>query len=161
MLTAMDAPERLSARQYAVQKQVYREDVYFTLRWSPIAKAERININRAVPSVSGLAELYYMDDHQHLNLFYLARCFYGGLRSTIRAATDTDVETDERRRKILFDYEDRIYYRYTCIESQADMTDILFFFMKTYSPKLRQQEYSGRYNRIFLKEVDAGGLVTV
>lgn len=157
MLVAMEQNTRL----YRVQKQVNRDDAYFTIQWSPFTLAERININRAVPSVSGIAELYYMDDHGHLNLFYLARCFYGGLRSTIRAATDVEVETDERRRAILRDHEDKIYYRYSCVDSQADMSDILFFFMKTYSPKLQHQEYSGRYRRIFLKELDTGGLVTV
>ena len=93
-------------------------------------------------------------------LYLLARSYYGGLHATLRAATDPETEKDERRRAVLVDHEGEIYYRYALVESQDDMSDVMFFFMSTYAPKIRF-DHSGRYERIFLTEVDAGGLVTV
>ncbi|HAW86397.1 MAG: hypothetical protein A2087_06410 [Spirochaetes bacterium GWD1_61_31] len=150
-----------NTRRFIVEKLTNRQDAYFTIHWSPFTLAERMLVNRSVPSVGGLAELYYKNDHGQLCLYHLARCFYGGLRSTIRAAIDLETETDERRRVILAAYEDKIFYRYTCVESQADISDIVFFFMKTYMPKGPAYEHSGRYLRIFLKELNAEQLITI
>ena len=90
----------------------------------------------------------------------LARSYYGGLRATLRVATDPETERDERRRAVLVAHEDGIYYRWSLVESQDDMTDVMFFFMSTYSPAAKFDN-SGRYGKIFVKEIDSGGLVTI
>jgi len=149
----------MASMSYDVSKSVKGDDAFYTVRWSPIVKADKYRIIGSVPAMGGVAELYYMDAAGKLNLYLLARSYYGGLRATLRVATDPETEKDERRRAVLLAHEDGIYYRYTLVESQDDMSDVMFFFMSTYAPKVRF-DHSGRYERIFLSEVDAGGLVT-
>ncbi|MBN2875086.1 MAG: hypothetical protein JXM71_08320, partial [Spirochaetales bacterium] len=145
---------------YDIRKSVRAGDAFYTVRWSPIAKADKYAIIGSVPAMGGVAELYYKDEHGKLNLYLLARSYYGGLRATLRVATDPETEKDERRRAVLIDHEDEIYYRWSLIESQDDMSDVIYFFMSTYSPTSRFDS-SGRYDRIFVKEIDSGGLVTI
>jgi len=146
---------------YDIRKSVKDGDAYYTVRWSPIAKADKYDIARTVPAMGGIAELYYKDDHGKLNLYMLARSYYGGLRATLRVATDLELEQDERRRAVLVDHEDQIYYRWSLVESQDDMSDVMFFFMTTHAPDTVPQPHSDRYGRIFLKEIDTGALVTI
>lgn len=146
---------------YETSKSVDKDNAYYTVRWSPIVKADRHVINASVPAMGGIAELYYRDSKGKLNLYLLARSYYGGLRSTLRVATDPLEEKDERRRAVLLEHEGEIFYRYTLLESQDDMSDISFFFMSTYSPQSAPQAHSGRYEKIFVREVDSGGLVTI
>ena len=105
-------------------------NAYFTVRWSPILKADRHQIIGSVPAVAGLFELYYQDKSGGLNLFHLGNAWYGGLRSWIRGATDPTVETDPGRRKILNDHP--CYYRYCMSNSHPDIQDVLFFLGDTY-----------------------------
>jgi len=146
---------------YDIRKSVKEGDAYYTVRWSPIANADKYNIVRTVPAMGGIAELYYKDSHGKLNLYMLARSYYGGLRATLRVATDLELEQDERRRAVLVEHEDEIYYRWSLVESQDDMSDVMFFFMTTHAPHTTPQAHSDRYGRIFLKEIDYGALVTI
>jgi len=146
---------------YDIRKSVKDGDAFYTVRWSPIAKADKYAINGSVPAMGGIAELYYRDAGGKLNLYMLARSYYGGLRATLRVATDPETELDERRRAVLLANEDEIYYRWSLVESQDDMSDVMFFFMSTYSPAVWNHPHSGRYGKIFLKEIDTGGLVTI
>lgn len=145
---------------YDIRKSVKDGDAYYTVRWSPITKADKYKIIGAVPAMGGIAEVYYKDAHGKLNLYMLARSYYGGLRATLRVATDPETEKDERRLAVLLAHEDEIYYRYALIESQDDMSDVMYFFMSTYAPTV-PQDHSGRYEKIYLQEIDSGGLVTI
>ena len=84
-----------------VTKNVEADNVYYTVFWSRLKKADRYEIITKVPSVAGLFELYYQDKHKKLNLFHLSKAWYGGLRNRIRKATDPDLEEDEKKKKIL------------------------------------------------------------
>jgi|GEM_PF-183734 len=145
---------------YEIKGEAYRDDGYFSVRWSPFAKADKYEIARAAPAMSGIAELYYMDEAGKLNLFCLQRSWYGGIRSMVRMRSDPELENDEYRRGILEKYKDKIYYRYTCSNSAKDLDDVMFFFMSVYSPDYRGPEDSGRYGRIYVKEIDAQKLTT-
>jgi hypothetical protein len=145
----------------SITKAVKDNAGYFTVTWSLFRKADRHDIIRAVPAVGGIAELYYMDNAGKLNLFCLTRSWYGGLRATIRELTDPTIEKDEGRKKILETYPDAIYYRYSMTESLKDMNDVIFFFMETLLPGAHQVQASGRYEQIFLKEIDPQNLVTI
>ncbi len=145
---------------YDIRKSVKDADAFYTVRWSPVVKADKYRIIGSVPAMGGIAKLYYKDAGGKLNLYMLARSYYGGLRATLRVATDPETEKDERRRAVLVAHEGEIYYRYALVESQDDMSDVMFFFMSTYAPAVTF-DHSGRYERIFLSEVDSGGLVTV
>jgi len=145
---------------YDIRKAVKDGDAFYTVRWSPIVKADKYAIIGSVPAMGGVAELYYKDSGGKLNLYMLARSYYGGLRATLRVATDPETEQDERRRAVLVAHEGEIYHRWSLVESQDDMSDIMYFFMSTYSPGIRF-DHSGRYQKIFVKEIDSGGLVTI
>jgi hypothetical protein len=152
---------RLASVTYVTAKAIKDDEAFFTIRWSPIARADKYTIINAVPAMSGLAELYYMDGYGKLNIYMLARSDYSGLRATLRVATDPDLERDQRRRQILLDHEDSIYYRYTLLESRADMCDLVHFFMNRLCPTSAANPPSGRYRGIYINELDTGKLVTI
>ncbi len=141
----------------SLNKEVNEGNAYFTVRWSPILKADRHQIIGSVPAVAGLFELYYQDKSGGLNLFLLGNAWYGGLRSWIRGATDPTVETDPGRRKILNDHP--CYYRYCMSNSHPDIQDVLFFLGDTYFAGKNPHQPSGRYENIFVNEVTPEKLI--
>jgi hypothetical protein len=142
-----------------VIKKTDQGSVYFTIYWSRLTKADKYDIIKIVPSMPGIFELYYQDRKKKLNLFFLARAYYGGLRNTIRKRTDPELEDDPARRKILTAHD--CYYRYTILQSYKDMSDILYFFKQTYNPGDTSTEPSGRYKHIFLEECSDDKIVTI
>jgi hypothetical protein len=147
-----------------VDYRITREDegrtAYYTLRWSPFARAEKYEIIRSVPAVGGIAEIYYKDREGKLNLFCLQRSWYGGLRSVLRERCDPSIEKDPWRLSILVKWRDRIYYRWTNSESFADMADVMFFLAEVGGAGSGGAS-SGRFDTIFVNEIDAGKLVTI
>ncbi len=146
--------------RWEISKTVRGQDAYFTVRWSPFVRAEKYAIHTGVPAMGGVAELYWMDEGKKLNQFCVARSWYGGLRSLLRERIDPDLENDPARLAILREHKDRIYFRYSLSESNPDMEDVLFFFQETLAPGLPGARHSGRYERIFLNEINAGKLTT-
>ena len=142
-----------------IVKEIEEDSVYFIIYWSRLTKADKYDIIRNVPSVPGIFELYYMDEKKKLNLFFLSRAYYGGLRNTIRERTDPELEDDVNRRRVLNKYD--CYYRYTVTQSHMDMTDILFFFKRTYNPNDTKVQDSGRFEQIFVEERSDDKIVTI
>ena len=140
---------------YVITRMEKEDDGYFTVAWSPLIKADKYDIHQSVPAVGGVAEIYYKDETGRLCLFRLARSWYGGIRAVLREGTDPDYERDERLRAILEAHKEKIYYRYSTSNSKEDLDDVLFFLYETLSPGRNPVEHSGRYERIYLKEVDA------
>jgi hypothetical protein len=128
---------------------------FFVVTWSDFAKADKYEIVTQVPALGGIAEIYYKDRGGTLNLFVLQHSWYGGLRGIIRERTDPELEKDPVRKTILERWKDEIYYRYALSESRSDMMDVLFFLMQTLSPDSPPPEHSGRYSRIWVRELDA------
>ena len=142
-----------------VTKQIEGSNVYYTVRWSKLKEADKYAIVTSVPGMSGIFELYYMDDRKKLNLLRVQRAWFGGLRNTIRAVSDPLLEQDLKIRSILEDF--KCFYRYSVLESFKDLSDILFFFSKTYFPESSSIESSGRFLKIFVKEISAEKIVTI
>ncbi|MBN1413030.1 MAG: hypothetical protein JW969_19480 [Spirochaetales bacterium] len=142
-----------------ITKKIDRDSVYYVLYWSEMKKADKYEIITSVPAVAGIYELYYMDDRKKLNLFYVAKCWYGGLRHHIRMDTDAETEQDEKRKKIVDEHD--CYYRYAVHQSLKDMEDILYFFARTYFPASNKVSSSGRYTNIFVKEISPNKIITV
>ena len=82
---------------------------------------------------------------------------HGGLRSEIRRVTDSELEGDPVKRKIL--ETKTCYYRYAEIPSYNDLEDIFYFFCKTYFPKKEIAESSGRYKHIYVKEIEKDHII--
>ncbi|MCL2208864.1 MAG: hypothetical protein FWC19_09040 [Treponema sp.] len=136
---------------YGITMTEKNGDAYYSVKWSPLAKADRHDIITKVPSVAGVYEIYWMDDNNRLRMFVVGKTDYGGLRSEIRRITDPELcLTDEKARKILEERE--IWYRYAETNSSKIMADVIWFFMRTYFPENTSVSHSGRYENIFLKE---------
>ncbi len=148
-----------SALEARITKLTEAENVYYTVYWSALRQPDRYDIIRSVPSMPGIYELYYLDDHKQLNLFFVAKAWYGGLRNSIRKVTDPELENDPRRRRTL--QERAVYYRYVIVQSFGDMADIMYFFAATYFPHGHRLEPSGRYENIFVNEISPEKIVTV
>ncbi len=124
--------------------------MYYTLVWSPLKKADKYEVTLKVPSVAGLFELYRMDKEKKLNLLAVTHAWYGGLRSQIRAAIDPDATNDPVKKAELEDAE--LYYRYSPSDSLDDILDVVWFLHTTYFPDDVRVEHSGRFERIYLDE---------
>ena len=92
-----------------IKKSVKNKNVFYVLNWSRLIEADRHEIMRSVPSVSGIFELYYKDIKNQMCLFFVSMSWYGGLRNSIREKTDLEIETDKKRREIIEKYD--IYFR--------------------------------------------------
>lgn len=145
---------------YTIRLLADEDDGYFTVHWSPFALADKYDIVTHVPAIGGIAELYFMDEKGKLNLFCLQRSWYGGLRSMLRERCDASIEKDPYRLSVLVKWRDRLYYRWTSSDSKKDMDDVMFFFVATYAPGASHIEPSGRFSKIYVKEIETGKLVT-
>ncbi len=126
------------------------DTISYTLVWSPLKKADKYEINASVPSVSGLFELYRMDEQKKLNLLTVTHAWYGGLRSQLRAAVDPDATTDPLRRSQIENQE--LWFRYCPSDSFASILDAVWFLHCAYFPKDVRVEHSGRYKTIRMAE---------
>ena len=144
---------------YGISAQEKGDSVYYTINWSPLEIAERWIINAKVPSVGGVYEIYWMDDHEHLRMLSVGDTHFGGLRSEIRRLTDPELTLDPKARETLENEE--IWFRYAPSNSAAVMSDVVWFFRKTYFPENPGVEHSGRYAKIFIKESAPDKLIWV
>ncbi len=135
-----------------IVKQVLKGEPHYVLTWSPLTKADKYNINRAVPAVSGVYELYYMDKGKRLNLLSVTHAWYGGLRSNIREAIDPYTKTDPKLKAFLSADNSEIYYRYSCSDSFGDLLDVVWFLHSGYFPADVRVESSNRYENFFVTE---------
>ncbi len=142
-----------------VKKLTDKDSVYYTIYWSRLKKTDKYEIISSVPSVAGIFELYYLDWKKKLNLFFVSKAWYGGLRNKIRKATDSELESDPARKHVLETFS--IYYRYTAVNSYGDMSDIISFFSMTYFPHRTPVQSSGRYKTISVTEISKDKITTV
>jgi hypothetical protein len=147
--------------EWRVEKRERNGDAYFVVKWSPLRKADRYEIVKKSPAVSGLIELYYKDDHGKYHLFHIAKAWYGGIRSSLRTLSDPELEKQEFRKGLLLKHEGEIYFRYSTTDSAADMDDIVYFFNEGYAKGLTGARHSGRYGKIFLREESYDKVYTI
>jgi hypothetical protein len=145
--------------EYGITAKEKNGDIYYFVNWSPLAIADRWDINAKVPSVAGIFEMYWMDEKKHLRLFNLGVTHYGGLRSELRRLTDPELCTNEKTKKILEEKE--VWIRYSYSHSKDTMADVLWFLMSTYIPENPGVENSGKYKKIFLAQSEPNKLIWV
>ncbi|MDR0404058.1 MAG: hypothetical protein LBH35_10790 [Treponema sp.] len=145
--------------EYGVRAREKGRDIHYFISWSPLSLADRWTINAKVPSVAGIYEIYWMDDHEHLRMLTVGRTYYGGLRTELRRLTDPELTDDVSAKKTLEDEE--IWFRFAPCNSTMMMADIIWFFRKTYFPENPGFEHSGRFERIFMNESAPDKLIWV
>jgi hypothetical protein len=141
------------------RRELGKGAVHYFVRWSPLALAERWTINAGVPSVAGIYEIYWMDDHKHLRMFAVGNTHYGGLRTELRRLTDPELAGKSEAARILEDEE--IWFRYAPTNSASAMADVVWFFRVTYFPEKPDFSPSGRYQKIYLQESAPDKLIWV
>ena len=144
---------------FGISSQEKGDNVYYFIQWSQLALAERWTITSSVPAVGGIYEIYWMDDHKHLRMLAVGNTHYGGLRSELRRLTDPELTQDPKTRETLENEE--IWFRYAPSNSAKIMSDVVWFFRKTYFPENPGVEHSGRFKKIFIKESDPDKLIWV
>ncbi|MCL2602310.1 MAG: hypothetical protein FWD91_05800 [Treponema sp.] len=135
---------------YSITAREKADEIYYFIQWSPLARAERWTINAKVPSVAGVYEIYWMDDHKHLRMMVVGNTHYGGLRTELRRLTDPELALDAKTRDTLENRE--IWFRYAPSNSASVMADVVWFFRTTYFPENPGVEHSGRFKKMYMKE---------
>jgi hypothetical protein len=155
ILSGMDGTEH-----FKVRKQEKGGDVYFTIQWSDIRKADIYSIIKSVPSMAGVYELYYREPVGALKQLFFSMAWYGGIREKLRRDIDPSLLGDSPiQRAIVERYP--CFYRFSLIENIHDMKDLCFFFSRKAPPDMKElPQDSGRYGTVFVKEIDTGKLVT-
>ncbi|MDR2553156.1 MAG: hypothetical protein LBD31_08335 [Treponema sp.] len=144
---------------YGISLKEKGKEAHYSIKWSPLAKADRWTINSKVPSVAGIYEVYWMDPHEHLRMLFVGQTHYGGLRSELRRLTDPELNENPETRKTLEEKE--IWFRFAPCNSSASMTDVIWFFRKTYFPEKPGVDHSGRFEKIFMNESTPNKLIWV
>jgi hypothetical protein len=144
-----------------IEKLEKNQDVYYTVYWSPLLEADKYLVNKYCPAMAGIVELYYLDEKKKLRVLRREHVWYGGVRGRLREAVDPILEMKDKALQNLLE-KAKLFARYSLSESIPDMEDILFFFD---DPPIKPQsgvyEDSGRYEKIFVKEINAEKIITI
>ena len=143
-----------------VSREIEEDTVYYTIRWTDFLPVEKYRVNNSVPSEAGVFELYYLDHTNTLHLLDRRGVYYGGLRHTLREIA----EPDDRSAVVFFgssESNDRLYVRYSLTRSQSDMDDILYFFSVGQVASPEAHGHSGRFKRIYVREIAPRSLYTL
>ena len=137
-----------------VEKEEKAGRAYYTINWSAFRKAEKYDIQKFVPAMSGVYELYYRNDEGEMTLFYYGKAWLGGLRAIIRELTDP-ILLQQRPELLAIVKRHECYYRFVQCESLPDMEDILNWISISYRRNAAEFPPSGRYAEIRVKEIEA------
>lgn len=139
-----------------IEKKTRKKNVYFTISWSDFLPMEKHLINNKVPSIAGIFEVYYLDTNKTLRFIGRDRAYYGGLRNTLRQISDPALPSVVAMEAVPTDRP--LYFRYSHVESQDDMDDLLYFLEQTRFSEQDVFDHSGRYTNIYVNEHSPGGL---
>lgn len=134
----------------SVTKQTREGSAYFSIHWSRLLPLEKQIIIRKIPSTAGIYEIYRYDGGPTARIIGRSRAYYGGLRNTLRGLIDP-ISPYPLNGELLPEDEQHLV-RYAFTESSDDMNDILFFFAGRDNYEDSDQEHSGRYRYVYLKE---------
>lgn len=136
-----------------LHKDLRRGRAYYTIRWSPLRPANRYEIGKIVPAMSGIYELYYRAEDGRLRLFHYGKAWLGGLRAVIREYTDPELMKDRPDIRTVLSAR-ACFYRFSVCDSLPDMEDLISFFSASENRGGPPAASSGRYSEIRLNEID-------
>ncbi|WP_455382728.1 hypothetical protein [Salinispira pacifica] len=154
-----------------ITKSVAKENAYYTVTWSSLRRADKFEILKAVPSVSGIFELYFVDRARTLNFIDVYRAWYGGVRNALRELTDPLITRVPGLRDLA--KQRSLVYRYSLSNSSADIADVLYFFKGARKPadsgaadqapgiSAGPVNHSGRYRYVYVNEDSPDKLITI
>jgi len=135
----------------SVSKMIRTGSAYFSIYWSRLVPLEKEVVIRKVPSTAGIYEVYRYVGGPTAEIIGRSRAYYGGLRNTLRGLIDP-ISPYPLNGKLLPENE-QLMVRYALTESSDDMNDILFFFAGHDHYEDPEQEHSGKYEFIYVKEI--------
>ena len=136
-----------------IQKEEKGGRAYYTINWSPMRKAEKYDIQKFVPAMSGVYELYYRNSEGDMTLFHFGKAWLGGLRAILRELTDP-ILLKQRPELLAIVSKHQCSYRFVQCDSLPDMEDILNWIAVSYKRSTKEFPPSGRYAEIRVKEID-------
>jgi hypothetical protein len=145
--------QAVSRRTPEIVKIVRRDIAYFRITWSPLLPVSRWEINGAVPSMSGIWELYHLENARVPRILKMGRAWYGGLRNEIRTESDPDLPQNVAFRELLATGD--CYYRYTLCAESGDLTDT-YALLRSHRalPPAPEVQLTGRYREVRFQEPD-------
>lgn len=135
----------------SVSKRIRSGSAYFAIYWSRLVPLEKDTVIRKIPSAAGIFEIYRYEGGSTAEIIGRSRAYYGGLRNTLRGLIDPVSPYPLNGSPLPRDEQHLL--RYALIESSDDMTDILYFFAGRDGFQGNDQEHSGRYRYVYVKEV--------
>jgi hypothetical protein len=136
-----------------MRKEVRGGLAYYTVNWSPLRKAEKYDIQKTVPAMAGVYELYYRDSEAKMRLFHYGKAWLGGLRAIIRELTDP-ILLKQKPELLAVVSKHECSYRFFQCDSLPDMEDILNWIAVSYGREAKEFPPSGRYAQVRVKEID-------
>jgi hypothetical protein len=136
-----------------VRKEEMGGRAYYTINWSPLRKAEKYDIQKTVPAMSGVYELYYRDSEGKMKLFHYGKAWLGGLRAIIRELTDP-ILLKQKPDLLAIVSKHECFYRFFQCSSLPDMEDILNWIAVSCGRGAQEFPPSGRYGEVRVKEID-------
>ena len=136
-----------------VQKEENAGRAFYTINWSPLRKAEKYDIQKFVPAMSGVYELYFRDSEGKMTLFHFGKAWLGGLRAIIRESTDP-ILLKQRPELLKIVAKHECFYRFVQCDSLPDMEDICNWIAISYKKNTNEFPPSGRYAEIRVREVN-------
>jgi len=133
-----------------VTKKTRNDSAYYAINWSRLLPLEKGTVVGVIPSLAGIFEVYRYRGGPTAALAGRSRAYYGGLRNTMRGLIDP-ISPYPLNGELLDLGEDYLV-RYSLIPSPDDMDDILYFFAGRDEFEDPDQEHSGRYEYIYVKE---------
>lgn len=134
-----------------VEKRTRDDSAYFAIHWSRLFPLDKDTIRTRIPSEPGIFEVYDYRGGPTADLVGRSRAYYGGLRNTLRGLIDP-VSPYPLNGELLPPGRQHLA-RYAILQSSDDMDDILYFFAGRDEMEDPDQEHSGRYDCIYVKEV--------
>ncbi len=110
---------------WSIHREIRGEEVNYTLKWSPWGSMDRWVINRLVPSVAGLFQLWVMEG-RGLVLITTEPAYYGGLRNSLREIIDDLAPSGERLRKLINERE--CWFRFSLSPIREQLQDLKAWF---------------------------------
>jgi hypothetical protein len=136
-----------------MKKDVFGVEVYYRLEWSPFFKYDKHQASRIMPNLPGIIGLY-TKNQSVFEPVLLFECWRDGIRDGMKNFMDP-IYYKFRDIRDSIDMED-IWISFTVVESSPqDLKDILFFLIKTYTPRFNNAgsfSDSRRYQSINVKE---------
>jgi hypothetical protein len=135
-----------------IYRQVRRDRAYFTITWSVMEGVDRHRINAAVPAMSGIWELYHLENSRVPRMLKMGAAWLGGLRHTLRLEADPGYAGNRDIRDLLESGD--CYYRYTLCDNRADLTDVYVVLASLRNRDPGGIVASGRYTEVRIREPD-------